>query len=52
MLVYTERRLIEPRLTGARLSALTQAALVYTAIRNEITLCASEVKYPTQGVNV
>ena len=28
-LVYAERRLIEPRLTGARLSALVQAALVY-----------------------
>ena len=28
VLVYTEHRLIEPRLTGARLSALAQAALV------------------------
>ena len=31
-LVYTERRLIEPHLTGARLSILTQAALVYTVL--------------------
>ena len=29
---YTERHLIEPRLTGARLSALVQAALVYTVL--------------------
>ena len=28
-LVYTERRLIEPRLTGARLSVLARVALVY-----------------------
>ena len=28
-LVYVERRLIEPRLTGARPSALVQAVLVY-----------------------
>ena len=30
--VYAERRLIEPRPTGARLSALAQAALVYTVL--------------------
>ena len=29
-LVYAEHRLIEPRPTGARLSALVQAALVYS----------------------
>ena len=31
-LVYAERRLIEPRPTGARLSALVQAALVYMVL--------------------
>ena len=31
-LVYAERRLIEPRLTGACLNALVQAALVYTVL--------------------
>ena len=31
-LVYAERRLIEPRPTGARLSALVQAALVYAVL--------------------
>ena len=30
--VYAERRLIEPLLTGARLSALVQAALVYKVL--------------------
>ena len=31
-LVYAERRLIEPRPTGARLNALVQAALVYMVL--------------------
>ncbi len=31
-LVYVERRLIEPCLTGARLCALVQAALVYKVL--------------------
>ena len=31
-LVYPERHFIEPCLTGARLNALAQAALVYTVL--------------------
>ena len=31
-LVFAERRLIEPHLTGARLSALVQEALVYKVL--------------------